>query len=580
MALQFSNKQKKNNILQLVLAIAIIILVNIIGKFVFARLDLTEQNRYSLSDDTKEMLNEVDDIVFFKVYLEGDFPAGFKRLKRQTREMLNEFRAYNKNIEYEFINPSEVGDKEQQQKFYQQLSRKGLSPTTLRMSDEQGSSQKIIFPGAIVSYRNKEIPVQFLVSQRGQNPEKALNKSVQNLEYNMANVIQKLIAGKKKKVGFLTGHGELGKKKTQDITQSLKEYYSVERVNPEGKVNALTKRKPVDSGKPIVENKYDVIIVAKPDSAFSEKDKFILDQYIMHGGKVMWFVDQVSASMDSLRQSARTMGLAKDLNLQDMFFNYGFRINTNLVQDLNCASLPIMSESFGGEPKQNFFPWYYFPVIVPKENHPIVANLNNVRTEFVSTLDQVKSNDVKKTTLLRSSQYTKLLNTPVMISLELMQKKPNKAEFSAPPQSIAMLLEGKFSSLFHNRVPQEIMDSEIIDFRKKSRATSMVVFSDGDIIENQLHYSRGYPLPLGYDQFTQKTYGNKDLVLNTINYLTGQEGILAARAKDFKIRLMDKSRIKESRVELQLLNTVVPVLLVIIFGMIRIYLRKRKYTRN
>lgn len=579
MAIKVSN-QRNSSILQLLLAIVIIILVNVIGTFVFARLDLTEQNRYSLSDATKEMLNDVDDIVFFKVYLEGDFPAGFKKLKRETREMLNEFRAYNKNIEYEFINPAEVGDKEQRQNFYQQLSRKGLTPTTLHMSDKEGASQKVIFPGALASYRNKELPVQFLVSQRGENPEKALNKSVQNLEYQIANVIQKLITGKKQKVGFVTGHKELNEKRTVDITNALKEYYTVERVALKGKVNALTKRKSMDSARPVIENKYDVVIVAKPDSAFSEKDKFILDQYIMHGGKVMWFVDRVSASMDSLQRSARTMGLARDLNLQDMFFNYGFRLNTNLVLDLNCASLPVMSESIGGQAKQNYFPWYYFPIAVPQGNHPIVANLNNVRTEFVSTIDTVKSEGIKKTVLLKTSEYTKLVNTPAMISLEIMREKPDKSEFNMSPQPIGLILNGRFSSLFDNRVPQEIMDSDIIDFRKKSKKTSMIVFSDGDIIENQLHYSRGYPLPLGYDQFTGKTYGNKDLVLNAVNYLTRQRGILSARAKDFKIRLMDKTKVEKLRVELQLINTLLPVLIVLIFGLIRIQLRKRKYTRN
>ncbi len=579
MAIKASN-QKNSSIFQLLLAIVIIILVNVIGTFVFARLDLTEQNRYSLSDATKEMLNDVDDIVFFKVYLEGDFPAGFKKLKRETREMLNEFRAYNNNIEYEFINPAEVGDKEQRQNFYQQLSRKGLTPTTLHMSDKEGASQKVIFPGALASYRNKELPVQFLVSQRGENPEKALNKSVQNLEYQIANVIQKLITGKKQKVGFVTGHKELSEKRTVDITNALKEYYTVERVALKGKVNALTQRKSMDSARPVIENKYDVIIVAKPDSAFSEKDKFILDQYIMHGGKVMWFVDRVSASMDSLQRSARTMGLARDLNLQDMFFNYGFRLNTNLVLDLNCASLPVMSESIGGQAKQNYFPWYYFPIAVPQGNHPIVANLNNVRTEFVSTIDTVKSEGIKKTVLLKTSEYTKLVNTPAMISLEIMREKPDKSEFNMSPQPIGLILNGRFSSLFDNRVPQEIMESDIIDFRNKSKKTSMIVFSDGDIIENQLHYSRGYPLPLGYDQFTGKTYGNKDLVLNAVNYLTRQRGILSARAKDFKIRLMDKTKVEKLRVELQLLNTLLPVLIVLIFGLIRIQLRKRKYTRN
>lgn len=579
MAIDISN-QKKSNIIQLLLAVVVIILVNVTGSYLFGRIDLTEENRYSLSDATKEMLEEVDDIIYFKVYLEGDFPAGFKKLKRETREMLNEFRAYNKDIEYEFVNPAEVGDEKQRKKLYQQLSRKGLTPTTLRMSDKEGSSEKVIFPGAIVSYRNRELPAEFLISQRGEEPEEALNKSIQNLEYKIANVIQKLISGKKQKVGFITGHGELNEKKTIDITRALKEYYQVDRVRLNGRANALMKQQASGSSKNKKEKNYDVVIVAKPDSAFSEKDKFLLDQYIMNGGKVMWFVDKVAASMDSLKRSPRTMGLAKDLNLQDMFFNYGFRINNNLVLDLNCASLPVMSQSFGGQTQQNYFPWYYFPIAIPKDIHPIVTNLNNIRTEFVSTIDTVEGGAIKKTPLLKTSEYTRLVNAPVMISFELMRKQLSKEDFNEPPQTIGLILEGEFNSFFAHRAPQEIIDNDIADFREKSDSTTMIVFSDGDIIKNQLHYSRGNPLPLGYDQFTGKTYGNKDLVLNAVNYLAGQKGILAARTKDFKIRLMDKTKIEDLRVELQLLNTLVPVLLVIIFGLIRQQLRKRKYTRN
>lgn len=574
------SNQKKNNIIQLLLAVGIIILVNVAGTYLFGRIDLTEENRYSLSDATKEMLEEVDDIIYFKVYLEGDFPAGFKKLKRETREMLNEFRAYNKNIEYEFINPAEVGDEEQRKNLYQQLNRKGLDPTTLRISEKEGSSEKVIFPGAIVSYRDRELPAEFLVSQRGEKPEKALNKSIQNLEYKIANVIQKLISGKKQRVGFITGHGELNQKKTIDITRALKEYYQVDRVQLKGSPDALMKQGASESSKNQKAKKYDVAIVAKPDSAFSEQDKFILDQYIMNGGKVMWFVDKVAASMDSLKRTSRTMGLAKDLNLQDMFFNYGFRINNNLVLDLNCASLPVMSQSFGGQAQQQYFPWYYFPVVIPKDIHPIVTSLNNIRTEFVSTIDAVESGAIKKTPLLKTSEYTRLVNAPAMISFELMRKQLSKEEFKDPPQTIGLILEGEFDSFFANRVPQEMVENKINDFREKSDSTSMIVFSDGDIIKNQLHYSRGHPLPLGYDQFTGKTYGNKDLVLNAVNYLAGQKGILAARTKDFKIRLMDETKIEELRVELQLLNTLVPVLLVIIFGLIRQQLRKRKYTRN
>ncbi len=572
------SKQKKNSIIQLMAGIIIIVAVNIISSFLFTRIDLTSENRYSLSDATKQMLDDVDDIVFFKVYLEGDFPAGFKKLKRETREMLDEFRAYNKNIQYEFINPADAGTQEERNRVYRELMRKGLNPTELRVSEKEGASQKIIFPGMIVTYLDREVSAHLLVSQKGQPPEQALNKSVQNLEYNIGNAIQKLISGEKKRVAFITSNGELPENRTVDIENALKEYYTVERIRIDGKLHSLTERKEIDSVDFIVQPKYDVIIFAKPDSAINDKDKFIVDQYLMHGGKIVWFVDPVHASMDSLRSKARTIGLARDLGLRNMFFNYGFRVNTNLVMDLNSSAIPIITGNVGGEPQYEYLPWLYFPVLVPESDHPIVATLNNVRTEFVSSIDTIRTPLIKKTALLTTSPYSKTINAPAPISLETARDKPNPDDYKGPAQTVGLLLEGKFRSFYDNRVPPSIIDSKMIDFKNYSEETQMVVFSDGDIIKNQLHYSRGFPLPLGYDQFTRQTYGNKDLILNTINYLTNDQGILSARAKDFKIRLMDQTKIEDNRILIQIINTLVPVLLVILIGLVQAHLRKKRYT--
>ena len=572
------SKQKKSSIIQLMAGIIIIIAVNTISSFLFTRLDLTSENRYSLSDATKEMLNKVDDIVFFKVYLDGDFPAGFKKLKRETREMLDEFRAYNKNIQYEFINPADVGSQEERNKLYRELMRKGLNPTELRVSEKEGASQKIIFPGTIVTYLDREVSAHLLVSQKGQPPEQALNKSVQNLEYNIGNAIQKLISGEQKSVAFVTSNGELPKKRTLDIETALKEYYNVDRVRIDGKLHALTERKEIDSVDFVVTPKYDVLIFAKPDSAINDKDKFIIDQYLMHGGKIVWLVDPVHASMDSLRNKARTIGLARDLGLRNMFFNYGFRVNTNLVMDLNSGAIPIVTGNVGGEPQYEFLPWLYFPVLIPESDHPIVATLNNVRTEFVSSIDTIKTPRIKKTTLLTTSAYSRTINAPAPISLESARDKPNPENYQEPPQTVGLLLEGRFRSFYDNRMPPSIIDSKMIDFKKRSKETQMVIFSDGDIIKNQLHYSRGYPLPLGYDQFTGQTFGNKDLILNTVNYLTNDQGILSARAKDFKVRLMDQTKIEDHRIIIQLITRLLPVLFVIIAGLVQAHIRKRKYT--
>ncbi len=574
------SKQKKNSLIQLAAMLAVIILVNIAGTFIKGRVDLTSENRYSLSDATKKMLGEVDDIIFFRVYLDGDFPAGFKKLRKETREMLDEFRSYNKRIQYEFVNPSDVGDEEQRNNFYNELSRKGIKPTELRVSEKQGDSRKVIFPGALVTYREKETAANLLVSQKGQNPEQALNESVQNLEYNIANTIQKLISGKKKKVAFITSNGELSERHTMDIEEALEEYYTTERVRIDGNINALTDRKSIDTGNYAISNKYDVILFAKPDSAINDKDKFIVDQYLMRGGKIVWFVDPVHASMDSLQNQARTMALAKDLELQDMFFNYGFRVNTNIVMDINNSPIPLSTGTVGGEPQFEYLPWPYFPILTPQSNHPIVADLNNIKTEFVSSIDTIRTPKLKKTPLLATSKYSRMVNAPAVISLQATQERPDRSKYNKPPQTAGLLVEGKFRSFYDNRLTPEIIDSEMIGFKGESEETKIVVFSDGDIIKNQLHYSRGYPLPLGFDQFTGQTYGNKDLVLNTVNYLTNDEGILSARAKDFKIRLLDKTKAEDHRILIQVVNTAGPSVLMLIIGFIIVRIRKLKYTKH
>ncbi len=316
----------------------IIVLVNVIGYYVFTRFDLTSEKRYTLSDQTKKLLVDLDDIIFFEVYLEGDFPAGFKRLRKETKEMLDQFRAYSDYIQYEFINPSSSTDERERNDVYQRLMERGLSPTDLQVKTSDGSSQQIIFPGAVVSYKNNELPMELLLTQMGIPPEEVLNNSIQNLEFNLANTIRKLSTASRPKVAFIEGHGELSILETTDIAYALSEYYGIERVEIGGQLNSLTERVSVDSVTTKVRNKFDAIIIAKPDTIFNEKDKFILDQFIMRGGKVMWLIDPVFASMDSIQFSDATVGIINELNLEDQLFNYGIRLNTNLVMDINALA--------------------------------------------------------------------------------------------------------------------------------------------------------------------------------------------------------------------------------------------------
>jgi len=365
-----SDKQRNSkltNITQLMLGLVVIILANVISAYVFTRFDLTTEKRYSLSTATKEMLSDINDIVYFRVYLDGEFPAGFKRLSRETRDMLNEFRAHNKNIEFEFINPSSSSDNSERQGIYSMLVEKGLEPTDLQVKTKEGTSQKIIFPGAIATYRGKEMAVNLLASKRETPPEEILNNSIQNLEFALADAVRKLVDDYRPKIAFIEGHGELNKHETADAYLGLSEYYSIERIRLDGKLNSLTERLQVDSLTTRINNKYEAIIIAKPDSVFSEQDKFIIDQFIMRGGKVLWLIDPVYASMDSLQKNTETIGMNLDLGLTDMFFKYGFRVNSDLVMDLNALPIPVKVGDVGGQPQFDFFPWFYFPKVKSAE---------------------------------------------------------------------------------------------------------------------------------------------------------------------------------------------------------------------
>jgi ABC-2 type transport system permease protein len=542
---------------------------------------LTSEKRYTLSASTVKIIKSVDDIVFIKVFLEGDFPAGFKRLRRETKELLDEFRAYNKNIQYEFINPSESEDPKERNDTYKLLMEQGLNPTNLQVKTKNGLQEQVIFPGAIVSYHDKQIPVELLDAQINVPPEAVLNRSIQNLEYKFLSAIFKLTRKHKPAIAFIEGHGELNKNETWDITNTLKNDYAVSRISIDSNINSLVKRELTDSIKEEykITPKYSAIIIAKPMKKIPEKDKFIIDQYIMWGGKVLWLIDPVIASMDSIQNSESTMAIDNPTGLQELLFRYGVRINKDLVMDLNALPIPIKTGQMGSQPQISFFPWYYFPVITPTSKNPIVRNLNAIKTQFVSSEDTVNVKGVKKTILLKTSPYSRTVNVPAMISLAIAGKTPDKRLYSGPPQNIAILLEGVFPSDFANRIPPEIAESKMIGFREKSKPTAMIVVTDGDIIRNQFKIPDGYPLPLGYDQFTKQTFGNKDFILNTIDYLTDGPELISVRTKEVKLRLLDKSKLNEELMKWQLLNVSFPLLIVILSGLLMIWLRKRKYTK-
>lgn len=577
-------KKRKNMMINQLIGFAItmvlIIVVNIIGNYVFKRFDLTSEKRYTLSETTINTLKGLDDYVHFKVYLEGEFPAGFKKLRRETKEMLDEFRAYSKYISYEFINPSESSSISERNETYKILYQSGLNPTELSVDSKEGKTQMVIWPGALVSYRNDtELPIELLEDQKMRSAEETLNVSMQNLEYKLIDGVIRVTQAEKRTVAFIEGHGELTQREVQDITQTLQKNYDVHRLEIDGKVNALLRRSEVVNDEPSkIYTNYDAIIIAKPTLPFSEKDKFLIDQYIMHGGKVLWLIDPIVASMDSLQYSESTMGVELDLNLDDMLFKYGLKINKNLLLDLNCALIPVRSGQVAGQAQLEYFRWFYFPLLQSASNHPMVRNLNPIKGDFVSSIEATTSNmGINQIPLLKTSNYTKISGSPVFITLSMLKQTPDQRMFSQRSQNVAYLLKGTFPSLYANRITQDIMSDKDLGFLEESSPTAMIVIADGDMIRNQFGIPRGEVLPLGYDQFTNNTYGNKEFLLNAISYLVDGEGLINIRSRELKIRLLNATRINKERVLWQVVNTLVPVSIVLIFGLIFSIIRKRRY---
>jgi len=560
---KISRNAKKQSIVRLILLSGILVLVNILAQFAFHRFDMTQENRYSLSESSKDLAKELDDIVYFKVYLDGDLPPGFLKLKNSLKEMLDEFRIYSDdNIEYEFIDPSAHPDEKQRVELYKQLTEKGLFPTNLEETDKGQQSQKIIFPGAIVNYKSLEVPMQILKSKFGGNSDEMLNNSIENLEYEISNILRKISRQKSTSIAFLRGQNELPTKQISDAANGLSDFYIVDTVSIDGKLDAL--------------KDYKLLIIAKPDTAFDEKDKFILDQFIMKGGRVLWLIDKMAMNMDSLEKRNTTVAIPYELNIDDMLFKYGVRINNDFVMDMQAAPIPVVTGYVGNQPKQEIFPWYYYPLLSAYSKNPIVNNLNMVKTEFASSIDTIETESVTKTILLTSSKLSRLQMAPARVSLNILRDKADPMMFNRRNIPIAVLLEGNFNSNYENRLPTAIINSKDINYKAKSDTTKMIVVSDGDVISSFVS-KKGNVYPLGYDRFTRQTFGNKSFVLNCIDYLCDNDAVLELRSKEIRLRLLDPAKI-ESPLFIQWLNVVLPTFLIIVFGLIFAFVRKRKFT--
>lgn len=508
-------------------------------------------------------MKNLEDVVYIQVYLEGDFPAGFKRLRNATKETLDDLKAYGgSNIEYEFINPTAETEPKVREEVIQQLAKKGLTPINVQVRDENGQQQQIIIPGAIVTYRGREQAFQLLQSSSVANSaDEVLNNSIINLEFLIVNSIKKVTQAERPKIAFISGHGELDTFRTGDIIKTLRSYYQVDFVN-------LLATIPDDL------LQYKTLIIARPTKVFREAEKFNLDQYIMNGGKILWMIDNLNADMDSLGAEQMMLTSTYQLNLDDQLFRYGVRINTDLIQDIQCAPIPVITGNVGSQPQQELFPWLFYPIFIPNTTHPVAKSLDGVRSEFASTIDTVDVPRVKKTPLLQSSNYTKVLNAPVRIALQMLSIEPNPQQFVKKNMITAVALEGTFTSVFKNRL---IAKNENAKFLEESKPTRMIVVSDGDIIKNYFSKRDSAIYPLGFDRFTRRTFSNSIFVQNAVDWLADDFNLISARSKEVKLRMLDSERIKKEKLRWQIFNIAVPNIVVILVGTFLFYRRKKKY---
>lgn len=571
---------KKSHILQLVLGLVIIIFLNVIGYFFFARIDLTQEKRYTLSESSKKLMSNLEDIVFIRCYLEGDIPSEYKKLRNETKEMLDQFRAYNNDIEYEFVDPNNFENAKDKNEFYQRLFEKGFSPLLTTSTNNNSQVQQYIFPYLEITYKGRTTIVPLISSKNGFSSDGIVNASIENLEYNLYTAIRSVATQQRGKVAFLYGHGEWQVENIWDFISSLNEYYTVDSISINEKLNALTERV-YDSVNPNlvkIKNKFDCLVIAKPTSIFSYKDLYLIDQYIMHGGKVLWLVDPLLVSMDSLQTQANTFAISNFTGVDDILFRYGVKLNTNLVTDMQCAKIPIVTGQYqNNTPQMTYYPWNFFPEISPNANHIISDKISPVKMEFASSIDTTNS-PAKKTVLLSSSNRTRVLNSPVNVSLQMLKQKQDVSLFNSGAKDVAILLEGEFSSAFKNRLTPEMELNSQMAYKDFSDTTAMIVIADGDVVRND--FMNGQLLPLGYDKYTRKMYGNKEFLINCVNYLCGDEDLIPLRSREVIMRNLDLAKVEREKTAWQIVNVALPIVIIVLFGVLLAVLRKKTFTKT
>ena len=560
---------KFNSYKNFIINVFIILAVAIVLSRIQFRVDLTEDNRYTLSDATKKIFQNIDADLYVQVFLDGDMPIALKKMKRSVKDMLDEFKIISKRkIDYEFINPLEVGDAEQRDAYFMSLYNKGLNPINIQVNDEEGGkTTKMIFPGMLINYNGAEVPINILSNNWLSSYEENIQHSIEGLEYELAQTISTVTSDSIYKVAFIEGEGELYDIEVADISYSLSRYFTIDRGVIGGKIGVL--------------DDYSAIIIAKPENEFTEQDKFVIDQYLMNGGKAVWLIDEVHVSSDTLAAQGETLAMYQPLNIEDMLFRYGARINPEIIQDLECQVIRLSVFTSAEQQQMISTSWIYNPMLVPSPNHPITRNINRIRGEFANSVDTVGLDPaIKKTILLTSSTTAKTVTPPMMIRYSETENLPDESQYAKSNIPVAILLEGVFPSAYKNRMTGQYVDDPSYKVLTESVPTKMIVIGDGDIIRNDVEVTSSgglSPLSLSQDNNTGEPYGNRDFLVNSINYLVNDNGLMDLRSREVKLRLLDKAKIRNEKLNWQLINVICPILIVVLAGIIYNYLRRLKW---
>jgi gliding-associated putative ABC transporter substrate-binding component GldG len=558
-------ENKKTNLKNLLIIIGILVVLNFAGNFFFKRFDLTADKRYTLSETSLNIINEVKEPLYVDVFLEGNFPGEFKKLQTETQQLLEEFKTYNSNIIFQFVNPLEK--EEERDKIMQQFYDRGLTPLNVTMNEKGKQTQEVVFPWAVVTYGNKSTKVPLLKNMMGASTAEKVVSSVQHLEYAFANGFNTVSKTREKKIAIIKGNGELADRSIADFLKSVRENYYIGPFT----LDSVAKD-PNNTLKAL--KKYDLAVIAKPTEAFTDEEKEVLDQFIINGGKTLWLIDQVNMEMDSLMETGGNLAYPRDLNLNDMFFKYGARIKPDLIKDLQASPISLATGQQGSATQYTQFPWLYSPAIYTESVNPIVSNLDALKFEFTNPIE-ILNNDIKKTVLLKSSKYSKAIGTPTEINLNIVSEKPDFNEFKGQGNlPVAILMEGKFHSVYQNR----ILPFKESNFTPIGKESKMIIISDGDVIKNQLDKNL-QPLELGFDKWTNNLYANKEFMMNCVNYLLDDNGLINIRSKEVNLPILDKEKVTDEYSFSQIITVGVPIVILLVFGLVFTFLRKRKYSK-